>query len=167
MWKVILVASSVAFAGCASTSPPEAVSTTTTTGADGVELYRARAERGVCRSDLPSTVPFSSGSTVLSTPAIEALDAWASCLRQKKLEHATIVLVGSEEAGASEIFEQRAAVVRQALAERGVDIERIVVAAPNATREGGRGATNEGVRLELSGLDYIRHFGTSPARRAR
>ena len=168
MLKLICVSCAALLLGCANTTP-EPVSTTTTSSADErMDLYLSRSPRTACPADLPSTILFAPHSAALSSSADDALDAWATCLRQDKLQHATVVLVGSEEVGNdSEIFEARAEQVRQTLAARGIDARRVVIAAPNGQREGGRGATSEGVRLEVTGIESVRNFEPSPLRARR
>jgi len=140
---------------CATTSRDAVGQTSTTAGAyapGSVELYMARSDSsGGCSSDLARTVDFAPNATDVAVGEVRELERWARCLSRPELEHATLVLVGGQDPNAPDnLFVQRAMRIREVLSSRGVDVSRIVIGAPNATREGGRVAETTSVRLELT-----------------
>ncbi len=157
----------LALAGCAGANH-DAVGTTATTAADvppvstsSVELFVARNASGVtCPQNLPHSLPFRRGSADMSTIEAADLDKWAACMRSPDLEHATVVLAGGEDAdpfGHDELFTRRATHIREALAARGVDPSRILIAAQKKA-----GAENalapDRVRVEMTTSSTVREM---------
>ena len=163
---VLSACASAAAIGCATAPRSAPVGTTTTTSTDApaytpgdVVLYRAQRE-GACPSDLSPDVDFAPRTAELLAGETPGLDAWAKCLTYPGLEHVTVVLVGGDEReGPVGLFLQRAQRVREALAARGVDAQRVVIGATNAGREGAGSRTSTGaVRLEMTTMSTIRAF---------
>jgi hypothetical protein len=111
-------------AGCR----PEAMTTTTTTAAD-VRVMRVLAVelRGgtECAYALPSTLGFDERDD-LDDPATEALDKWAACVGSPRLAGATVE-IGGPASAADDRFDRRAQRIRELLARRGVDAQRVAV----------------------------------------
>lgn len=153
--------------GCASAPRAEPVSTTTTTAAEPgytpgeVQLYVARNSGAsqACSPSLTPDVDFAPRTADPQPGELATLDAWARCLNLPELAQTTIVLLGGNDVdGPADLFMQRAERVREALVARGIDPQRIVVGATNATREGGPYASKSGVRLETTHATTVRSF---------
>lgn len=153
---------------CATTPRSEPVSTTATTASSytpgSVELYVARQTstgRPACGMYLAPTIEFPPGSAVIPPGESADLDRWAACLTRPQLDGVNVVLIAGEAAGAPEdLASMRAAQIKHALVQRGVDPSRIVLAPTNATREGGPFSSAAGVRIELTHLDEVRGYQT-------
>jgi hypothetical protein len=166
-WIATGVAALVAASACATSQGSNVpVSTTTTTGAssaatpEGVELYIARQNAGrSCGADLRANVDFVARTADMLPGEISDVERWARCLNQPELLHATVVLVGGVAASESqELFIQRAQRIRDALIARGVDPQRVIIGATNASREGGPYAALTGVRVEVTSSQTVRSF---------
>lgn len=155
--------------GCASSMgrTSEPVSTTSTTSGDvytpgSVELYAARREPvapGACPRGLAQDLEFKPMSAEPAPSEAADLDQWAQCLSRPEMQHATVVLVGGDEAnGPVGLFAQRAQSIRNALVMRGVDAGRVIIGATNASREGGPFASTRGVRVEVTTAETVRAF---------
>ena len=141
----------LSIAGCANR---EAVSTTTTTSGEYVspkaELFLASRDPARCQH--LQSVAFVENTPQLKTGEGVELQKWALCLNQPELRHTSLVITGGDESGAVDgLYEQRAAVVRDALVGRGVDVERIVIGAGNAAAGGGRYGSTDSIRLVATG----------------
>lgn len=166
-WFATATLALVGASACASTQTQTPVSTTTTTSAQsvdpaGVELYLARQPaKSACGGDLRQNVDFLPRSPTIDRADLPDMDRWAACLNQPQMEHATIVLVGSQALSEPEgLFVLRAQHVRQALIARGVDARRIVIGATNASRDGSPFAGSTGVRIETTSEQTLRGFVT-------
>lgn len=131
----------------------QAVGTTETTGytPTAVQLYLAGSTTEGCTEDLRQNVHFAPRSDLISKTEMVDVLQWARCLNRDEMKDTTIVLTGGRDPDPEDpLFVRRALAVREALAERGVDPERILVGAPDAAREGGRVGPSNEVRLEIS-----------------
>jgi outer membrane protein OmpA-like peptidoglycan-associated protein len=155
---------------CASPPPAEPVSATTTRGADiagELELGGARdPDQPACKVDVSPDVHFAPRTAALLPGETRALEAWASCFNRPQLVHMTVVLLGGEDdEGSLGIFAQRAGVVRDLLVARGVDPQRVVIGAPNRSREGGHRAGADAVRVEATHAQTLRGMAPRPGAR--
>lgn len=150
----------IAAAGCAGAQARPVSTTTTTSAAPGdVGVYLTRARTMGCTKDLARSIHFAPGSDALAAEETADVDQWAACLNTPELRDATIVLTGGEDVRAADddpVFVRRARAIRAELARRGVDPSRIVIAAPNAAREGGRLGANDAVIVETSSSTTLR-----------
>ncbi len=159
----------VAFLGACGGARQEAASTTTITSGPtytpgAIELYTARQHTGTaCGTQVTPTVQFAPGTDGMLPGEGERVTAWATCLNRPELAHTTVVLVGGDEPGGPEgLFISRANRLRQALIERGVAPERILVGAPSASREGGQSAATSAVVMEVTTSETLRALTPKP-----